>query len=46
MAFNQRVNNQIMQEFEKGGIKFALPGIRTYLTQDDGQPLHLGIAGN
>jgi MscS family membrane protein len=43
LAFNQKVNTHIMREFEKEGIKFALPGIRTYLTQDDGQPLHLGI---
>jgi MscS family membrane protein len=43
LAFNQKVNTQIMREYEKEGIKFALPGIRTYLTQDDGQPLHLGI---
>ncbi len=46
LAFNQRVNTQIMREFEKEGIKFALPSTRTYLTQDDGQPLHLGIAGD
>ena len=46
LAFNQKVNTHIMREYEKEGIKFALPGIRTYLTQDDGQPLQLGIAGD
>jgi MscS family membrane protein len=45
LAFNQKVNTHIIREYEKEGIKFALPGIRTYLTQDDGQPLHLGITG-
>jgi len=44
LALNQRVNTQIMREFEMEGIKFALPTTKTYLTQDDGQPLHLGIA--
>ena len=43
-AFNQRVNTRIMREFEKEGIRFALPSTRTFLTQDDGQPLNLGIA--
>ncbi len=46
LAFNQRVNTQIMREFEKEGIKFALPSTTTYLTQDDGQALHLAIAGD
>jgi hypothetical protein len=46
LAFNQRVNTRVMREFEKEGIKFALPSTTTYLTQDDGQPLHLGIAGD
>jgi MscS family membrane protein len=44
LAFNQRVNAQIMREFEQEGIKFALPSTRTYLTQDDGQSF--GIASD
>jgi MscS family membrane protein len=46
LAFNQKVNAQIMREFEEEGIKFALPSTRTYLTQDDGQPLSFGIPGD
>jgi MscS family membrane protein len=43
LAFNQRVNTQIMQEFEKEGINFAFPTTRTYLTQDDGQSLYFNL---
>jgi MscS family membrane protein len=39
LAFNQRVNTQIMQEFEKEGIQFAFPTTTTYLKQDNSQPL-------
>lgn len=39
LAFNQRVNTQIMQEFEKEGIQFAFPTTTTYLKQDNNQPL-------
>jgi MscS family membrane protein len=46
LAFSQRVNLQIMREFEKEGIQFAFPTSTTYLTQDDGQPLHLSLASN
>ena len=46
LDFNQRVNMQIMQEFEKEGIRFALPANTTYLTQDGGQSLQLDIGGN
>jgi MscS family membrane protein len=45
LAFNQRVNTQIMQEFEKEGINFAFPTTRTYLTQDDGQSLYFNLEG-
>ncbi len=45
LAFNGRVNLQIMQEFEKEGIKFAFPTTTTYLTQKDGDPLHITLGG-
>jgi MscS family membrane protein len=34
LALNQRVNAQIMREFEKAGIKLALPEMTTHFTQD------------
>ena len=37
--FNQRVNKQIMEEFEREGIKFAIPTIATYVAGDDNKPL-------
>jgi MscS family membrane protein len=46
LAFNERVNLQIIREFAREGIKFAFPTTTTYLTQDEGQPLHLSIAGD
>jgi MscS family membrane protein len=46
LALNQRINTQILREFEKEGIKFALPSTRTYLAQDDGEPLSFGIASD
>ena len=46
LDFNQRVNMQIMQEFEKEGIKFAFPTITTYLTPDDQNPLKVSLTGS
>ena len=46
LAFNERVNLQIMHEFAREGIEFAFPTTTTYLAQDEGQPLHLSIAGD
>ncbi|UCD56893.1 MAG: mechanosensitive ion channel family protein, partial [Candidatus Hydrogenedentota bacterium] len=43
MEFSQRVNMQIMEEFEKEGIKFAFPTTTTYLTQEDGQPFNVSM---
>lgn len=43
LALNQRVNTEIMREFEEEGIKFAFPTTTTYLAQDDGQPLDISI---
>lgn len=41
MDLNQRINIQIMREFEKEGIRFALPSTTAYLTQDDEPPLQM-----
>jgi len=46
LDFNQRLNMQIMQEFEKEGIKFAFPTITTYLTPDDQHPLKVSLTGS
>jgi hypothetical protein len=35
-----------MQRFEEEGIKFAFPTTTTYLTQNDGQPLQINVAGS
>ena len=37
--FSQRVNKQIMEEFEREGISLALPTSATYLAGDDNRPL-------
>jgi MscS family membrane protein len=44
LEVSQKVNLQIMREFTKEGIKFAFPTSTTYLTQDDGDALHVSIA--
>ncbi|MBW1860701.1 MAG: mechanosensitive ion channel family protein [Deltaproteobacteria bacterium] len=41
LALNQRVNTQIMQEFEKEGIKFALPETTTHVARDVQHPLEV-----
>jgi len=41
MKLNQSINLQIMREFEKEGIKLALPSTSTYLTQDAEQLLQM-----
>jgi len=46
MKFSQWVNLEIAREFQKEGIKFAFPTSTTYLSQEDGQPLHLNLGGN
>lgn len=46
LQFSEKVNLQIMQEFSKEGIRFALPTTTTYLTQDDGRSLQIDVAGN
>jgi len=46
MKFSQEVNLQIARGFQKEGIKFAFPTSTTYLSQEDGQPLHVNLGGN
>jgi MscS family membrane protein len=46
LDFNQRVNIQIMQEFEKEGIKFAFPTTTTHLAPDDQNPLLVSLTGS
>ena len=46
LAFNERVNLQIMRAFEAEGIEFAFPTSTTYLAQDDRRPLHILLSGD
>ena len=43
MAHGQKVNLQIMQAFEKEGIRFAFPTQTTQLAQDSSQPLQVQL---
>jgi MscS family membrane protein len=43
MDFTERVNLQIMKEFNREGIKFAFPSTTTYLEQPEGQSLRLDM---
>jgi MscS family membrane protein len=43
LAFDERVNLEIVRRFTAEGIKFAFPTSTTYLTQEDGQSLQLSI---
>ncbi|MFH1625658.1 MAG: mechanosensitive ion channel family protein [Pseudomonadota bacterium] len=45
LAFNERVNLQIMHAFEAEEIEFAFPTTTTYLAQDDRRPLSISILG-
>ena len=42
-AFGHKVNMQILRAFGEAGIEFAFPTTTNYLTQADGQPLHIDI---
>jgi len=44
LAFNQRVNLQLMRAFEAEGIEFAFPTSTTYLAQDDRRPLRIQVS--
>jgi len=43
MEFSERVNLQIIREFNQEGIKFAFPSTTTYLEQPEGQSLRLDL---
>jgi MscS family membrane protein len=45
-ALNQRVNLEIMREFEKEGIQFALPSSATYLAQEEQSALQVNLVGD
>jgi MscS family membrane protein len=45
-AFNERVNLEIMREFEKEGIEFAFPTTTTYLAHDPRRPLNISFSGD
>lgn len=44
LDLNQRVNRQILQEFESEGIKLALPSSAIFLSQEDEKPLLMDIS--
>ncbi len=44
VAFSERVNLQIMHEFEKEGIEFAFPTTTTYLAHDERRPLSISFS--
>jgi MscS family membrane protein len=44
LAFDERVNLEIVRRFAAEGIEFAFPTSTTYLSQQDGQSLQLSIA--
>jgi len=46
LAFDERVNLEIVRRFTTEGIEFAFPTSTTYVTQKDGKPLHLSIAND
>ena len=46
LAFDERVNLEIVRRFNAEGIEFALPTSTTYVTQKDGKSIHLSIAGD
>jgi hypothetical protein len=45
MAFNEKVNVQIMEEFEKEGIRLALPITEARLNVGDEKPLEDILGG-
>jgi len=46
LAFNERVNLQIMRAFEEEGIEFAFPTTTTYLAQDDRRRLDITLSSD
>jgi MscS family membrane protein len=46
LAFDERVNLEIVRRFTTEGIEFAFPTSTTYVTQKDGKSLQLSVAGD
>ena len=46
LAFDERVNLEIVRRFAAEGIEFAFPTSTSYVTQKDGQSLRLSISGD
>ena len=46
LAFDERVNLEIVRRFIAEGIEFAFPTSTTYVTQKDGKSLQLSVAGD
>ena len=46
LAFDERVNLEIVRRFAAEGIEFAFPTSTTYVTQKDGKSLQLSINGD
>jgi MscS family membrane protein len=46
LAFDERVNLEIVRRFTAEGIEFALPNSTTYLSQGDGKSIQLSIASD
>jgi len=43
LDFSERINLEIMNQFEKEGIEFAFPTTTTFLAQDERRPLKISI---
>jgi MscS family membrane protein len=46
VSFSERVNLQIMREFEKEGIEFAFPTTTNYVAHDERRPLHIALSSD
>lgn len=46
LAFDERVNLEIVRRFTAEGIEFAFPTSTTYVTQEDGKSLRLSLSGD
>ncbi|MBW2030906.1 MAG: mechanosensitive ion channel family protein [Deltaproteobacteria bacterium] len=45
IAFNEKVNMQIMKAFEREGIEFAFPTVTNFLAHDERRPLRISLEG-
>jgi len=46
LAFDERINLEIVRRFTTEGIEFAFPTSTTYLTQEDGKSIQLSITSD